>query len=337
MAVRQSGFTRASALGPIADFIDRQGGSISRVLQDVDLPFTLLENPDMLVPLKEQFRLLHRAARETGDPHFGARLGQNVRIKNLSAFGKWVSDAQDLEGAIERSRQGLNVFLQTATVLKLEQHGEMSRWSIEFLDPASDGRYQNELLGLGYLIDAVRCFAGRSWIPGHIATTSTKAHHIGSLEQLYKTNVSTGNKASAIEIPTHLLAARGGLTGMMGGAPPRELESEPSVPPALDDHEAIIAVTMLALLEGYPRIDWVAGKLGLTRRSFQRRLEEQGTTFTRLLGEVLRERSKALVAQTSEPITEIALKLGYTDSAHFTRAFKKWTGVAPSVYRRMQS
>lgn len=79
---RQSGYTRASSLGPIADVLGRQGGSILRVLKDVDLPVALLEAPEMLVPLREQFRLLERAARTTGDPEFGARLGRDVRSRS---------------------------------------------------------------------------------------------------------------------------------------------------------------------------------------------------------------------------------------------------------------
>jgi Arabinose-binding domain of AraC transcription regulator, N-term len=71
--------------------MERQGASVSHVLQTVDLPFALLERPEILVPLREQFRLLDACARETGDPCFGARLGQHVKISNLSAFGKWVS------------------------------------------------------------------------------------------------------------------------------------------------------------------------------------------------------------------------------------------------------
>ncbi|MEQ1670175.1 MAG: AraC family transcriptional regulator, partial [Hyphomicrobium sp.] len=58
MAARLSGFTRASSLGPIAGFMTSQGGSVTRVLRDVDLPFVLLEKPEIVIPLRAQFRFL---------------------------------------------------------------------------------------------------------------------------------------------------------------------------------------------------------------------------------------------------------------------------------------
>ena len=334
VASHQPGFTRASALGPIADFVDHQGGSITRVLNDVDMPFELLESPDMPVPLTEQFRLLERAARETGDPHFGARLGRLVRIENLSAFGKWVSEADDVADAIDRSNRGLNVFLQTGTVLKLERHGEIARWSIEFLDPGADGRYQNELLGLSYLIDVVRCFTGRSWAPDLLYTTTTAKPQTGSLEQVFEANVSTGNAVPCIEFPASVLSANRARPQIPSDAADPRLTSEPAVPGQDDGYAAIAAVTSLALLEGYPRIDWVASKLGITRRSLQRRLRDHGTTFTQLLDQQLLDHSNRLLAGRSSSITEIALRLGYSDPAHFSRAYKRWTGRPPSVYRR---
>jgi AraC-like DNA-binding protein len=50
---------------------------------------------------------------------------------------------------------------------------------------------------------------------------------------------------------------------------------------------------------------------------------------------MLRENAQDLLSRTAEPVTDIALKLGYADMAHFTRAFKRWTGMAPSAYRRL--
>ena len=106
------------------------------------------------------------------------------------------------------------------------------------------------------------------------------------------------------------------------------------MPQGRDPAEAILAVTRLALLDGYPRIDWVAAKLGMTRRSLQRRLAERGTTFSRVLDDLLQEQSKRLLATGAMSITEIALRLGYADAAHFSRAFKRWTGAPPIAYRR---
>src|SRR5688572_354079 len=165
MSRRQPGFTRASALGPIASVVEGLGGSIGRILQDVDLPLALLERRELVVPLREQFRLLERAARATGDEHFGARLGSRVKARELNAFGRWVCAAPTLAAAIDRSSAGIAAMLQTSTVLSLEVRGGCARWSIEFLEPECEGRYHNELLGAGYLIDLVRTYAGPRWTP----------------------------------------------------------------------------------------------------------------------------------------------------------------------------
>jgi AraC-like DNA-binding protein len=337
MSRRQSGFTRASSLGPIAEVLDRQGGSIARVLKAVDLPFALLEKPEVLVPLREQFRLLQRAARETGDAHFGALLGRDVRIRNLSAFGKWVSEAATLSEAIARAEYGLNTMLQTSTVLTLTQHGPMAQWSIEFLDPECEGRYHNELLGLGYMIDTVRCYAGRGWIPDLILTTAPRGSPKGALEEIAQANVSTGHAIPAIQFDSRLLNASAACSSYSPRRHDSNFADEPPVPAEEDELAAAVAVTRLAVAEGYPRIDWVAAKLGLTRRTLQRRLSEHGATFVLLAERLLQERAQDLLSRTAEPITFIALKLGYMDSAHFTRAFRRWTGMAPSDYRRLQS
>lgn len=328
MAPRLSGFTRASSLGPIADFMGRQGGSIARVLRDVDLPFALLEQPEILVPLREQFRFLERAARETGDDCFGARLGQVVRIKELSAFGAWVCAAETLERAIERSHAGLNAMLQTSTVLTLERRGATIRWSIEFVEPETAGRHHNELLGVSYMIDLIRTYAGRRWHPAVVMTALPAGAPRAELESIFGTNVSHGHAVSAIDFDAALL-------GCASRAVPADVrpDAEPPVPGQEDMLAVIAAVTNLALHEGYPRIEWVAAKLGMTRRSLQRRLSDHDMTFNRLVEDTLFRRAKALLSEDAVPITEIALGLGYTDPAHFTRAFRRWSGVAPSAYR----
>ncbi len=333
MAPRLSGFTRASSLGPIADFMDRQGGCISRVLSDVDLPFALLDQPDILVPLREQFRFLERAARETGDECFGARLGQDVRAKGLSAYGAWVCAAETLMQAIERAHAGLNVMLQTSTALRLERHGTKIRWWIAFLEPETEGRHHNEFLGVGYMIDMVRSYAGRHWRPDVVMTALPSGTQRAGMEDIFGTNISHGHATPGIEFEAVLLARSLPTTRPAAGSRATKPGAEPQVPSQDDELATIAAVMDLALHEDYPRVEWVAAKLGTTRRSLQRRLAAHGTTFIRLAEATLLRRAKVLLRDGHMPITDIALALGYADPAHFSRAFRRWTGVAPSAYR----
>lgn len=329
MAPRVFGFTRASSLGPIADFMERQGGSVIPVLEDVGLPSALLEKPEIVIPLREQFRFLERAAR--GDACFGARLGQAVRARELSTFGSWVCTAETLFQAIERAHYGLNAMLQTSTVLTLERRGPSVRWSIEFTEPETDGRHHNELLGISYLIDTVRTYVGERWRPEVVMTTLPAGAPRANLEDIFRTNISIGHAVTSIEFNAVLLAS-----GRVGTSAEREDvhgRSEPLVPRQDDTLATLAAVTDLALYEGYPRIDWVAAKLGMSRRSLQRRLDQHGTTFHRLIQDRLLHRAKSMIKSGTASITEIALELGYRDPAHFSRAFRRWTGVSPRTYR----
>ena len=333
MATRLPGFTRASSLGPIADFMGRQGGSISRVLRDVDLPFALLEQPEIIVPLREQFRLLERAARETGDDYFGARLGQIVKSPDLSAYGAWVCAADTCAQAMRRADAGLAVMLQTSTNLYERRRNGKMCWSIEFVEPETDGRHHNELLGIGYMMDLVRVYAGPRWRPDVVMTALPAGEPRRALEDIFGTNVSNGHAMSSIVFDDALLD-KGRYRSEYGGRGEAAAQyDEPAVPRRDDTLATISAVTDLALHEGFPRIDWVAAKLGTTRRTLQRHLSGLGTSFNSLVEETLFRHAKTLLAEDEISVTDIALKLGYADPAHFTRAFRRWSGMAPSTYR----
>lgn len=332
---RQCGFTRASALGPIAGFVEGSGGSISRVFSRADLPLEILGNPDMPLPLPDQFNVLREAAREIGSEFAGAELGRHVRIEKLSAFGRWVGSAATFGGAIDRSNRGLNRFLQTGTNLRIEEREGRIRWSIEFLDRGALGRFQNELLGLSYLIDGARVYLGRHWVPDLIRITGTRPGQARALERIFGAPVSQGHAASAIEFGAELLAAT--RPGPAGPAASALCQGQRPMPSTTDQVEAIAALTAIEMLEGYPRIDRVAARLGMGRRMLQRRLNAHGVTFSHLRESLLHERASDLLRLTRQPVTQIALTLGYSEHAHFTRAFRRWTGMTPEGFRKTLS
>jgi AraC-like DNA-binding protein len=77
----------------------------------------------------------------------------------------------------------------------------------------------------------------------------------------------------------------------------------------------------------------VAKSLRISQRTLQRRLADDGTSFTKVLERVRKDRGVAWVRSGSLPLAEIAYRLGFSDPAALSRAFKRWTGHAPGAYR----
>ena len=74
--------------------------------------------------------------------------------------------------------------------------------------------------------------------------------------------------------------------------------------------------------------------VGLNVRTLQRRLESQAVTYKQLIDRARFDLASQLLRQSHATVTDIAFDVGYTDVAHFTRAFRRWTGVSPREYRR---
>lgn len=81
----------------------------------------------------------------------------------------------------------------------------------------------------------------------------------------------------------------------------------------------------------------VAVHLHMSQRTLKRRLAEQGVSFTTLRERALCERAVVLLQSRELTLDGIAAELGYATVAGFTRAFRRWTDVTPSAFRRKRA
>jgi len=88
-----------------------------------------------------------------------------------------------------------------------------------------------------------------------------------------------------------------------------------------------------ALRSDEAHVDAIAKRLGLTARSLQRRLEDEGTTFKQVREDVRRELAQRYL-DDGLAIAEISFLLGFSEPSAFFRAFKRWTGLTPVEARR---
>jgi AraC-like DNA-binding protein len=105
----------------------------------------------------------------------------------------------------------------------------------------------------------------------------------------------------------------------------------------LERNASMIERVRSALLEALPAGElsmlWISRKLGVSTRSLQRRLKEEGTTFQRTLDTVRQSLAHHYLRHSSMSSAEISFLLGFEDPNSFTRAFQNWTGKTPLAVR----
>lgn len=101
-----------------------------------------------------------------------------------------------------------------------------------------------------------------------------------------------------------------------------------------DDLSGRVRASLIPGRDGYPAPEQLAASLNVSPRTLRRRLQEQGQSYQTLLEEARRRDSQQLLENRKLEIRQVAAMLGYTDPANFTRAFRSWTGMAPSVWRQ---
>jgi len=121
------------------------------------------------------------------------------------------------------------------------------------------------------------------------------------------------------------------LFGEIAGAARRERAKKKARP--LLFRRRVEAELAPLLATGPVRVGPVAKALGCSRQTLYRRLKAEGLTFALVLDGLRHREALKLVRDTSLPVKEIAWRLGFSDPAAFSRAFKRWTGKSPQLFR----
>jgi AraC-like DNA-binding protein len=89
-----------------------------------------------------------------------------------------------------------------------------------------------------------------------------------------------------------------------------------------------------SIKSGVPAAAAVARRLGMSERTLHRRLAGEGHAFQDLVDGVRKEIALEHIRDRDAPIAEVAFLLGFSEASSFHRAFRRWTGTTPALYRR---
>ena len=97
--------------------------------------------------------------------------------------------------------------------------------------------------------------------------------------------------------------------------------------------DKVIKLFASSLANEEPHIDNIASQLNMSKRTFQRRLKDEGWTFVALVDHTRKGMAMDYVLQPQYSLQQISHLLGFTEHSNFYRAFKRWYGLTPRQYR----
>ena len=250
----------------------------------------------------------------------------------MGLFGQYVVAAPTLKAALLRTRDSI-VFHESYSKVELEQCDGNVRFAYRCSEQGSIGWRHLADMVVCSEIDLIRSFLGAAWVPSCIEVSYRSGPWEQDLEDVFGVPVLFDKPAVAIVFNVDLLdtpnphqAASGNvvtLADVMQGANslPRDILGACSL------------TVRQRLMRGQTDLEGAAAALGITPRTLQRRLSEEGLSYGRVLAHCRKERAGGLLADRSVSISKISASLGYASQAQFTRVFKDWTGMTPRKFR----
>jgi AraC-like DNA-binding protein len=337
-----SGRAAASAdlIAPLRSFsadgalhlLEALGGDSEALCRVAEIDHARLREPDYRVEKPSLVKLFAIAARRGGDPLIGLHAAQRARLGSLAAH-LVASQATVADALAVRSR--VQTLLLGAPAVALCRVGEMTYVTLETgLEPES-ARHLTE-----YCIASDVRFLG--WLtlqaarPTEVHFRHRCAGDVAEYERFFACRVEfeaseDGAALSAATMAEPLVSANDELAAQLELLVRSELDKLPSIAFSERINLALRAGRMQA---GDCRRDVIARRLGVSMRTLQRRLEDEGTTFGDIVDGARRQLALEMMANPAVSIAGVGSIVGYADQYAFNKAFKRWTGRSPSAYRR---
>lgn len=314
-------------LHPVLDELRARGVNEEELSDVVGVPPNVLRDPTQLLPANQIYDALHRASELTGDHQMCFRLGQGM------ASGSWAPVVPLLlendtvidfisEFSAMAEKQG------RAARYKLEVEGKYALLALHRPSSANVNSSYADAMAAGFFIGILKNSLGHAWDIRKVSIVLQNPDLLPDSE-VPKSSVLLGKKGVNIRFPARCL----------GGAMPKpktfatgpRLKGNARSELELNERVRQIIKPQIANRKFGPA--QVAEALGLERWKLQELLSESGTSVSALRDEVKTAEAVKRLRSSSDTIERIAADLGYTDSANFARAFRKWRGVSPSELR----
>ncbi|MGI1661770.1 helix-turn-helix domain-containing protein [Palleronia sp. KMU-117] len=324
---------RAAAVVPWVLWLREAGRPVQSRLDAADLGFLSVDHPNRVVPLLNGVEFIRQQSRLEG-PDLALRVVAGTSLRDLANLGLVILNAETPRDSLERVARALPRHC-THEVIQIEETATGIRFRESWIC-----RFDREALHIVQLYVA-------AIVASILRLTGAGDPVFQNLKLVPHPDAGLSHAAAWFRCPVqpsrhpHLEVEIAEAVAQAKFDPGRMDPELPSAPFAdewpklrrshlVSDSVTVLIETMLG--NGSMDIGRVAASSGLSARTLQRQLSEEGTDFSTLLNGVRRSRALTLGAEGSLTIGEVAAALGYSNPPAFTRAFRRWTDRSPRDY-----
>jgi AraC-like DNA-binding protein len=318
--------------------IAQAGGRVDKraLLRGIGIDPDAPVDPKLMVSDNDYYDFFANVARNDSDGvDLPLRVGASMRCENYGAFGLAWKSALNLLGSCERAERYARVLTSVATYQVVETGPGF------LMHLHRDGDRQN----LGFRLSNEATIASIAAISQEVSTTQFRASAIYFRHGAPATTVAHERHFGCpVHFDTDMDAL---LVSEELMRTPNQL-GDPAIVKFFDAHLDDEVVKLddevslerrvrtrisRALSQGIPTLSEFATQFGMSGRTLQRHLSDQGYSFQTLVDESRRQLAKQLLRDTDYPLAEVAFLTGFSEQSAFNRAFKRWAGQTPRSFR----
>lgn len=307
---------------------------LAKANREVMLDIELIEDKDCFIPQATMTAFTESIARQAGEAELGLLFAPYLDVADYGRWGHYMLGAATLEPAIRRA------------IATLDHHSRSDRMSLAVMNGVArfaylsaarplDGYRHIAQSTVGAMLCLCRSYLGVDWRPLGVEFDLPRPRRATGFEDVFGCEVIFDAPSLVIRLPARGLRARRRTPNATPLTTLEDLARTRRAPSGGDRMLGSITEHVWSqVLSGSASIESTARALGSSVRTLQRELNREGVAYRALVTAARSQRAMELLCGTDTSVTSIAMQLGYSSPAHFSRAFRTATGRSPSKYRR---
>ncbi|MGR5297585.1 helix-turn-helix domain-containing protein [Vibrio mediterranei] len=296
------------------------------LLREARIPNTIVQQPNYsYLPESTLKNLLCHLGKRLSSGQFGIRVWEMASLEYVPYYLSKLPVNTTVHEALSKFGQLLEMESSNTKVYIKKAGGAW--WFVREKTGADEVWFQYaELFSVTFMTQLVHQLTAGKFHPNEIGVQSSSVDAFKLLPQLQNVVFYNERPVTAIKIPDSVMIQ------MTSFNVPKSVPSQPL--PRLGQFAQSLKLALKPYFTaGKLPLDMASEVINIHSRTIQRRLKEEGTNYKAFSEQILFELIKTELTSSTTTIAMIAQQFGYSDSAHFTRAFKRYVGVTPSQYR----